>query len=179
MLILLLVPSVLSSQWCSHLLAMVSSFSIWRQIVLPVSAELCYVTGLSVYAHRGSCMDLDDTLLVWVGRSQFSSDPWPSWSSGGHEWWSSRDPLPVFICRKPLWAVLERADMWTFWCCPSSTSSADHDNAHPPGCSEGWFRGGCCGVWHVRTMQVFVSRHLPEAVPVDPQGSWLLVFCTK
>ena len=35
----------------------------------------------------------------------------------------------------------------------------------------GWFCRGCRGVLHVRTMQVSVSRQLPEEVPVNPKGS--------
>ena len=34
------------------------------------------------------------------------------------------------------------------------------------------FCGGCHGVWHARTMQIFLSSQLPEEVLVDPQGSW-------
>ena len=43
---------------------------------------------------------------------------------------------------------------------------------YPPRCPEGWFRRGCRGVWHARTMRVSLSCQLPEEVPVDPQGSW-------
>ena len=48
----------------------------------------------------------------------------------------------------------------------------DHDVAHPPWCPEGWLWRGCRGVWHVRTMQVFLSWQMPEELPVDPQGRW-------
>ena len=47
---------------------------------------------------------------------QFSSVPWLIGSSGEHEGRSSRDPLPAFFCRRPLWAVLAWAGMFTLWC---------------------------------------------------------------
>ena len=75
------------------------------------------------------------------------------------------------FCRRPLWAVLAWAGMFTLWCCPAIISSASHSNAHLLRCPEGWFGRGCHGSWHARTMQVSVCWHLPEEVPVD-QGSW-------
>ena len=103
---------------------------------------------------------------------KFSSVPWPIGSSGEHEGRFSRDPLPVFFCRRPLSAVLAWAKTSALWCSPSSISSADHGVAHRPSCSEGWFWRGCRGVWHVWTMQVSASLQLSEEVPVDPQGGW-------
>ena len=44
---------------------------------------------------------------------QFSSVPWPTGSSGGQEGRFSRDPLPVFFCGRPFWAVLAWAGMST------------------------------------------------------------------
>ena len=61
--------------------------------------------------------------------------------------------------------------MSTLWCCPFSTSSADHGITHPPRGPDGWIQRGCHGMWHARTMQVSISWQLPEEVPVDPQGS--------
>ena len=95
---------------------------------------------------------------------------------GRYEERYSRRCLPVFFfffsCRMPLWAVLARSGLSTFWCCPSSIFSADHCGAHPLRCNEGWFWRDCRGVLHARTMQVFVSWQLPEEVPAVPQGSW-------
>ena len=93
-------------------------------------------------------------------------------SSGGQEGRFRTEPLPVFLCRRPLWTILAQAGTPTLWCCPSSISSADHGVAHPPRCPEGWFWRGCRGLWHGRTMQVSVSRQLPEEVHGNPQGSW-------
>ena len=76
---------------------------------------------------------------------QFSSVPWPTWSSGGHEGRLSKDPIPV-------------------------SSAGSH-------CEQFWREQGCAlfgwrGVWHTWTIQVSVSKQLPEEVPLDPQGSW-------
>ena len=76
------------------------------------------------------------------------------------------------FCRRPLWAVLAWAGMFSLWCFPSSISSADFGIAHPPRCPDGWFCRGCRGMGHAQTTQVSVSWQLPEEVPVDPQGSW-------
>ena len=95
------------------------------------------------------------------------------WLGRRGSWWTTQQrSFSSISCRRPLWAVLAWAGMSTFWCCPSSISSADHGIAHPARCPEGWFWRGCRGVWHVRIMQVSFSWQLPEAVPVDPQGSW-------
>ena len=61
---------------------------------------------------------------------QFSSVLWPIWSSGGHEGRFSRDPLPVFFCRRPLWAVLAWAGVSTLWHCPSRIFSANDGVVH-------------------------------------------------
>ena len=105
-------------------------------------------------------------------KVQFSSIPWPTWSLGRHEGQFSRDPFPVFFCRRPMWAVLAWAEMSTLCCCPPSISCTDNRVTHPPRCPEGWFWKGCHGEWNVLTMQVSASWQLPEEVPVDPQGSW-------
>ena len=95
---------------------------------------------------------------------QFSSVLWPIGSlvgeGGGHEGWFSRDPVPVFFCRRPLWAVLAWAGMSTLWCCSSSISYADHGVAHPLRCPEGWFWRGCHGMWHVWAIPPLTSNHL-------------------
>ena len=74
------------------------------------------------------------------------------------------------LCRRALWAVLAWID--SFWCCPSSRSSADHGVSHLPRCHEGWFWRGCCGMSHACIIQVSVWWRLPDEVPVDPQESW-------
>ena len=70
---------------------------------------------------------------------QFSSVPWLNGLLGGHEGQFSRDPVPVFFCRRPLWAVLAWAGTSTLWCCSSGIFSADHGAAHPPRSPVGWF----------------------------------------
>ena len=55
-------------------------------------------------------------------------------------------------CRRPSWAILARAGMSILWCCPSIISPADHDVAHPPRCTEGWFWRGCRRDWEVSMM---------------------------
>ena len=77
-----------------------------------------------------------------IRRVKFSSVPWPTGSSGGHERSFSRDPLLVFFAEGPLWAVVAWAGMSTLWWCPSSISSADHGAAHSSQCPEGWFWRG-------------------------------------
>ena len=104
---------------------------------------------------------------------QFCSNPRLTGSSGGHEGWFSRDPLPIFFfffffCRRPLWAVLAWKGMTTL-------CKYFHRRpliVRPPRCPKRRFWTGCSGVWHARTMQVSVSWQFPEEVPVDPQGSW-------
>ena len=101
---------------------------------------------------------------------QFS--PLTDWVVGGTWGTIQQKTSSSLFCRRPLWAILAWTGMSTRWCCPSSIYSADHGVASPSRCPEGWFWRGCRGVWHVRTMQVSVSWHLAEEVPVDPQGSW-------
>ena len=86
---------------------------------------------------------------------QFSSST--DWVVGGT--WGAIQQRSSFsrFCRNSLWAVLAWAGMATLWCCPSSISSADHGVAHPARCPEGWFWGGCRGVWQAWTMHVSVS----------------------
>ena len=103
----------------------------------------------------------------------FSSVPWTIGSSGGHEGWFSRDPLPVISAGGP-WAVLAWADMSTLWCCPSSISSADDGVVHLPECPEGWLWGGCRAVWHARNIQVSCLLVLHCAVNVVATPFWVI-----
>ena len=99
---------------------------------------------------------------------QFSSVPLTDWVVGGI-WGTIRQrSSSSLFCRRPLWTILSWAGMSTFWCCPSSISSVHHSVTHPPGCPEGSFWRGCCGVWHARNMWVSISWQLPEEVSVDP-----------
>ena len=52
-----------------------------------------------------------------------------------------------------------------------SISSANHGISHPPGCYEGWFWRGCCGVWHTKTKWISVSWQLLKEAPVGPKGN--------
>lgn len=65
--------------------------------------------------------------------------PWPIGSSGARDGRFGREPLPLFFCGKPPWAVLAWAGMPTPWPCPSSISSFYHGFAHSSRCLEGWF----------------------------------------
>ena len=121
----------------------------------------------------------------WVKKNQepdqlvpLSSVPWLIGSSGGHERRFSGDPLPVFFCKSPLWAVLAWAGMSTLWYCPSSISSADHSVTR---CSEGWFWRGCHGVWHASFHLLTVARRdscwpIRRLILLCTQ---LLVLCSK
>ena len=104
------------------------------------------------------------------GSVQFSSlTNWVVGGTCGMIWQRSSSSL---FYRRSSWAVLAQAGMTTLRCCPSSIPSAGHVVAHPPSWPEEWFWRGCHGVWHAKTMQVSISWHLPEQVPMDPQGSW-------
>ena len=68
-------------------------------------------------------------------------------------------------------ALLAWAGVSTLSRCPPRISSADHSVNRPPRYPEGWFWRGCRGMSQARTMQVSVSRQLPEKVPLGPQGT--------
>ena len=110
--------------------------------------------------------------------NQFSSvqfSPLIVWVVGGTRGTIQQRFSSSLSCRRPLRAVLASwtgPGMSTLGYCPPRISSADHAVTHPPNCPEGWFWRGCCGVWYARTMPVSVSWHLPEEVPVAPQGYW-------
>ena len=61
-------------------------------------------------------LDSKRQLTKWL----INSVPWLIGSSRGQEGRFSRDPLPVFFCRKPLWAILVWAGISTLWYCQSS-----------------------------------------------------------
>ena len=95
----------------------------------------------------------------WLGRQRDVRDTIQQRSSS------------CLFCRRPLWAFMAWAGMFTLRC-PSSTFSADHGVAYPQRCPEGWFWRGCHGTWHNWTVQVSISWQLPEEVHVDTQGVW-------
>ena len=102
---------------------------------------------------------------------QFSSVPWLIGLSEGHERWFSMDPLPVFSAGGPC------EQFWHRQGCPlfdvvhpaiplPTTASPTIQGAPKDGFGE------AVVVWHAQTMQVSVSRQLPEEVPVDSHKSW-------
>ena len=65
---------------------------------------------------------------------------------GTQETIQQRSFSSLFCSLSLSWAVLSWKGTSTLWHCPSSISSADHSDAHPPRCLEGWFWRGCRGV---------------------------------
>ena len=89
------------------------------------------------HAHR-----LNGAKHVQFSSVQFSS--LTDWVVGGTKGSIQQRSSSSLLCRRrPLWAVLAEAGMFTLWCCPSTISSADHSVAHPPRCPEEWFWRAC------------------------------------
>ena len=148
------------------------TYQTWTVLtVIPDEQVLSWLNSLIYLWYFIFLYYIPSWLSVWT--YQFSSVQ--SFNQSGHQGTQKmiqqRFSSSLF-CRRPLWAVLAWAGMFTLWCCPARISTADNSVTHPPRCPEGWFWRGCCGMWHALTMQVSVSRQLPEEVPVDPQGSW-------
>ena len=107
-----------------------TSINVWFACQPTVYGTAVFLNPVQKYTH--------------AAHRQFSSVPWQTGSSGGHEGQFSRDPFLVFSAGGPLWAVLARAGMSTLWCCPSSISSADQGIAHTPRYPKGWFVASIC-----------------------------------
>ena len=97
----------------------------------------------------------DKLRVLTFSSAQFSL--LTDWVIGGTWRMIQQRPSTSIFCRRSLWTVLAWAGMSTLWCCPPSTSSADHGIPHPPRCPKGWLWTGCCCMQHARTMQVYIS----------------------
>ena len=77
-------------------------------------------------------------------ESSVQFTPLTDWVVGGTWGTIQQRSSSSLFCRRPSPAVLAWAGMSTFWCCPSSISSADHGVAPNSKCLEEWVWRGCC-----------------------------------
>ena len=71
------------------------------------SVPLCALNCVYVQFSWVQFNPLTDRIVAWTWRT------------------IQRRSFSSLFCRKPLWAVLALAGIFTLWCCPSSISSAD------------------------------------------------------
>ena len=140
-----------------------------REVLTHVYRSGCSTDTLSNYVLEPAMC------VIQINPFQDSSgqfSPLTDWIVGGTWGIIQQRSSSSLFSRRPLWAVLAWLGMSTFWCCPSSISSADHSFTHPPRCPNGWFWRGCCGVWHAE------SWNFPSPDSCQKRFLWIL-FCTQ